>query len=94
MMFKYVDILCQLPLYMYPKTHCRASHHIYFEPDYLLQNVRKLRRYYNMFESFCFAIYLAKSIFLSFNEVWRKDLVMHTMRLNGFILLVLFVTPA
>ena len=31
MMFRYVDALCLLPLYMYPKTHiARARHLIYF----------------------------------------------------------------
>ena len=36
-LFRYVDALCLLPLYMYPKTHiARARHHIYFDPDFLL----------------------------------------------------------
>jgi hypothetical protein len=36
-MFIYVDALCLLPLYMYPKTHiARARHLIYFHPDSLL----------------------------------------------------------
>ena len=57
-------------------------------------NVRKLRRYYNMFESISFVMYIVGSILLSSYVVCRIDLLIHTMLLNGFILLESFVTPA
>jgi len=44
-MFRYVDALWLLPLYMYPKTDLAcARHHIYFDPDSLCTytNVRTL----------------------------------------------------
>ena len=72
-MFRYVDALCLLPLTMYPKTHiARARHLIYFHPDSYYTNVRKLCRYYNMFESISFVIYNVESILLSSQVVWRK----------------------
>ena len=57
-------------------------------------NVRKLCRYYNMFEFISFVMYNVKSILLSSYVVWRNDLLIHTMLLVGFILLKSFVKPA
>ena len=57
-------------------------------------NVRKLCRYYNMFESISFVMYNVEPILLSSYVVWRIDLLIHTMLLDGFILLESFVTPA
>lgn len=57
-------------------------------------NVRKLCRYYNMFEFISFVMYNVESILLSSYVVWRNDLLIHTMLLDGFILLESFVTPA
>jgi len=57
-------------------------------------NVRKLCRYYNMFEFISFLMYNIESILLSSYVVWRNDLLIHTMLLDGFILLETFVTPA
>ena len=56
-------------------------------------NVRKLCRYY-MFEFISFVLYNVESILLSSYVVWRNDLLIHTMMLDGFILLESFVTPA
>ena len=56
-------------------------------------NVRKLCRYYNMFEFISFVVYNVESILLSSYVVWRNDLLIHTMLLDGFILLESFVTP-
>ena len=94
-MFRYVDMLCLLPLYLYPKTHVAV-------PDILsisiqipyYTNVRKLCRYYNMFESISFVLYNVESIVFFSYVVWRNDLLMHTMLLDGFILLESFVTLA
>ena len=49
-------------------------------------NVRRLCRYYNMFESITFVMYNVESILLSSYLVWRNDLLIHTMLLD--------VTPA
>ena len=57
-------------------------------------NVRKLCRYYNMFEYISFVMYTLESILLSSYVVWRNDLLIHTMLLDGFILLESFVTLA
>lgn len=57
-------------------------------------NVRKLCLYYNMFESISFAMYNVESMLLSSYVVWRNDLLIYTMLLDGFILLESFVTPA
>jgi len=57
-------------------------------------NVRKLCRYYNMFESIRFIMYNVECILLSSYVVWRNDLLIQTMLLDGFILLESFVTPA
>jgi len=57
-------------------------------------NVRKLCRYYNMFESISFVMYNVESILLSSYVVCRNDLLIHTMLLNGFILLESSVTLA
>ena len=56
--------------------------------------VRRLCRYYNMFESISFVMYNVESILLSSYVVWRNDLLIHTMLLDRFILLESFVTPA
>ena len=42
-------------------------------------NVRKLCRYYNMFESISFVMYNVESILLSSYVVWRNDLLIHTI---------------
>jgi len=42
-------------------------------------NVRKLCRYYNMFESIGFFWYNVEYILLSSYVVWRYDLLLHTM---------------
>jgi len=47
-----------------------------------------------MFESISFVMYNVESTLLSSYVVWRKDLLIHTMLLRGFILLGSFVTPA
>ena len=57
-------------------------------------NVRKLYRYYNIFEFINYVMYNVESILLSSYVVWRNDLLNHTMLLEGFILLESFVTPA
>ena len=57
-------------------------------------NVRKLCRYYNMFEFISLVMYNVESILLCSYVVWRNDLLIHTILLDGFILLELFVTPA
>ena len=57
-------------------------------------NVRKLCRYYNIFEFISLVMYNVESILLSSYVVWRNDLLIHTMLLDGFTLLQLFVTPA
>jgi len=42
-MFSYVDVLCLLPFYMYPKTHtARARHQNYFNPNSLLHQSKKV----------------------------------------------------
>jgi len=51
-------------------------------------NVRKSCRYYNMF------MYNVESILLSSYMVCRNDLLIHTMLLDGFILLESFVILA
>jgi len=86
-MFRYLDALCLLPLYIYPKTHIAIQIPYY-------TSVRKLCRYYNMFESISFVIYNVESILLSSYVVWRNDLLIHTMLLGGFILMESFVTQA
>ena len=44
MMFRYDDALWLLPLYMYPKTYiARARHLIYFDPDFLSDQCKKVR---------------------------------------------------
>ena len=94
-MFRYIDALRLLPLYTYLKLilpvpdNLSISTHI---PYYT--NVRKLFRYYNMFEPISFVMYDVESILLSSYVVWRNDLLIHTMLLDGFILLWSFVTPA
>ena len=55
-------------------------------------NVRKVCRYYNMFEFISFVMYNVESILLSSYVVWRNDLLIHTMLLDGYILLESFVT--
>jgi hypothetical protein len=57
-------------------------------------NVRKLCRHYNMFEFISFVMNNVEYIVLSSYVVWRNDLLIHTMLLDGFILLESFVTPA
>jgi len=57
-------------------------------------SVSKLCLYYNMFESISFVMYHVESILLSSYVVWRNDLLIHTILLDGFILLESFVTPA
>jgi len=57
-------------------------------------NVRKLCRYYNMFEFISLVMYNVDCILLSSYVVWRNDLLIQTMLFGGFILLGLFVTPA
>ena len=57
-------------------------------------NVRKLCRYYNIFESISLVMYNVESILLSSCVVWRNNLLIHTMLLDGFILMESFVTPA
>ena len=47
-----------------------------------------------IFKSVIFAMYNVDSILLSSYVVWRKDLLIHTMRLDGFILPGLFGIPA
>jgi len=39
-------------------------------------------------------MYNVESVLLSSYVVWRNDLLIHTMLLDGFILLEAFVTPA
>ena len=56
--------------------------------------VRKLCRCCNMFESITFVMYNVESILLSPNVVWRNELLIHTILLDGFILLESFVTTA
>ena len=56
-------------------------------------NVRRLCRYY-MFEYISFVTYHVESILLSSYVDWRNDLLIHTMLLDGFILLESFVTLA
>ena len=94
-MFRYVDTLCLLPLYMYPKTHMAVPDilSIFIQIPYYT-NVRKLCRYYNMLESISFDMYNVESMLLSYYVVWRNDLLILTMLLNGFILLESFVIPA
>ena len=82
-------------------THTRARARTYTVPDILsisiqipyYTNVRKLCRYYNMFESISFVMYNVESILLSSYVVWRNDQLIHTMLFDGFILLDSFVTP-
>ncbi|KAK2151160.1 hypothetical protein LSH36_374g06000 [Paralvinella palmiformis] len=50
-------------------------------------NLRKLCRYYNMFESISFVMYNVEYILFSSYVVWRNDLLIHTMLLDGFIFL-------
>ena len=49
-------------------------------------NVRKVCHYYNMFNSIRFAMYNVESVLLSSHVIWRNDLLIHTMLLDGFIL--------
>ena len=56
-------------------------------------NVRKLCPYY-MFQSISFIMYNVESMLLTSYVVWRNDLLIHTMLLDGFIPLESFVTPA
>ena len=94
-MFRYVDALCLLPLTMYPKTHiARARHLIYFHPDSLLHQCKKVMSLLKHVEFISFVMYNVESILLSSYVVWRNDLLIHTMLLDGFILLESFVTPA
>ena len=55
-------------------------------------NLRNVCRYY-MFYSINFAMYKVESIMLSSYVVRRKDLLIHTMLLDGFTFLDVFVTP-
>jgi len=57
-------------------------------------NVRKLCRYYNMFESISFDIYNVESMLLSSYVAWRNDILILTMLHYVCILLESFVTPA
>ena len=94
-MFRYVDALCLLPLYMSLKQTLPVPDILYISnqiPYYT--NVRKLCRYYNMFESIRFVMYNVESIYLSSYVGWRNDLLIHTVLFDGFILLESFVTPA
>ena len=94
-MFRYVDALCLLPLTMYPKTDIAVPDilSISFQIPYYT-NVRKLCRYYNLFEFISFVMYNVESILLSSYVVWRNDLLIHTILLDGFILLESFINPA
>ena len=74
-------------------AHCSCQTSISIQIPYYT-NVRKLCRYYNMFESISFVMCNVESILLSSYVVWRNDLLIHTMLLDGFILLESFVTPA
>ena len=56
-------------------------------------NVRKLCRYYNLFNSISFAIYNVESVLLTLSAC-RNDLFIHIMLFDGFLLLESFVTPA
>ena len=57
-------------------------------------NVRKLCLYYNIFESISFIMYIVEYILLSSYVIWRNDLLIYTMLLDGFILLESFFTVA
>ena len=57
-------------------------------------NVRKICRNYYMFSIIRFDLRNVESILLSSYVVWHNDLLIHTMLLDGFILLESFVTPA
>jgi len=64
-MFRYVDALCLLSLYMYPNTHIALVRHvIYFIQIAYYINVRKLCLYYHMFESIRFIMHNVESILL------------------------------
>jgi len=95
-MFRYVDALCLLSFYMYPKSTLPVLHILFISiqiPPYY-KNVRKLCRYYNMFDSISFVMYNVESILLTSYVVWRNDLLIHTKLRNGFILLESFATLA
>ena len=53
-----------------------------------------LYRYYNTCKSITIAMYNVESVMLSSYVVWRNDLLIHTMLIDGFILLESFVTPS
>ena len=94
-MIRYVDVLCLcLSICMLKHTlPVLDLRPISIQIPYYT-NVRKLCRYYNMFECISFVMYNVESILLSSYVVWRNDLLIHTMLLDGFILLESFVTPA
>jgi len=47
-----------------------------------------------MLKSISFVMYNVESTLLSSYVVWRNDLLIHIMLLDGFILVESFVTPA
>ena len=62
--------------------------------DFICDNELYVANYYSMFDFISFVMYIVESILLSSYVVWRNDLLIHTMLLDGFILLESFVTPA
>ena len=70
-MFRYVDALFLLPIYMYPKTHIAVTDilSISIQISYY-PNVSRLCRYFNMFEYISFVGYNVESIVLSSYVVW------------------------
>jgi hypothetical protein len=76
------------------KTHSLCQSSYLFRARLLITKCKKVETILQHVWVFLLRYVYCKINIVSFNEVWRNDLVMHTMRLNGFILLVLFVTPA
>jgi len=77
-MFRYVDALClficTLKCALPVPDILSISIQIPYYPS-----VRKLCRYYNMFESISFVMYNVEYILLSSYVVWRNDLLIHTI---------------
>ena len=57
-------------------------------------NISELCGYNNTLYCISFAVYEVESVLLSCYIVWRNNLLIHIMLLDGFILLEAFVTPA
>ena len=78
-------------LYVTQNAHCPCQTSY---PDSLLHQCKKVMSLLQHVEFISFVMYNVESILLSSYVVWRNDLLIKTILVDGFILLGSFVTPA